>query len=117
MDYVRECFSANLKLRRAALGISQETLAELSGLSPGFIANLETGRSFPSSAVLLRIAGALKVEHWRLLEDPGKVEISYTKSELTLLWDRAKDLILGGSESVYRTPHGEKVPKSERKKP
>ncbi|HEY9054677.1 MAG TPA: helix-turn-helix transcriptional regulator [Rectinemataceae bacterium] len=113
MDYVRECFSANLKLRRAALGISQETLAELSGLSPGYIANLETGRSFPSTPVLLKIAGALKVEHWRLLVDPRKEEISYTRSELTVLWDRAKDLILGGKES----PYGDSGKEEDRKKP
>lgn len=101
MDYVRECLSANLKLRRAMLGLSQEGLAELSDLSPGYIANLETGRNYPSSDSLLKLAKALNVEHWRLLVDPRKDEIPYTKNELAMLLDKARDYILGDLTVKY----------------
>ena len=104
MDYVRECLSANLKLRRAMLGLSQEGLAELSCLSPGYIANLETGRNYPSSDSLLKLARALNVEHWRLLVDPRKDEVAYTRTELAMIFDRAKDYILGDLPVRYSAP-------------
>jgi transcriptional regulator with XRE-family HTH domain len=105
MDYVRECLSANLKLRRAAMGLSQEGLAELSGLSAGYIANLETGRNYPSSDSLLKLSQALRVEHWRLLVDPTKDETAYTRSELAMIFDKAKDYILGDLPVRYTAPH------------
>jgi transcriptional regulator with XRE-family HTH domain len=109
MDYVRECLSANLKLRRAMMDLSQADLAELSGLSPGYIANLETGRNYASSDSLLRLSQALKVEHWRLLVDPRKDEMSYTRTELSMILDKARDYILGElpakyTASKYSTP-------------
>ncbi|MCX7027787.1 MAG: helix-turn-helix transcriptional regulator [Spirochaetes bacterium] len=104
MDYVRECLSVNLKLRRAMMGLSQEGLAELSGLSAGYIANLETGRNYPSSGSLLKLSQALKVEHWRLLVDPEKDEIAYTRNELSMIFEKAKDLILGDLPAKYAAP-------------
>ena len=104
MDYVRECLSANLKLRRAMRGLSQEGLAELSGLSAGFIANLETGRNYASSESLLSLSQALNVEHWRLLADPTKDEVAYTRMELEMIFDRAKDYILGDLPVRYSGP-------------
>lgn len=95
MDYVRRCFATNLKNRRAMLRISQEELAEMSGISPGHIANMETGRSFPSSQYLLRLSEALKVDHWKLLMDPMKTEFPYSRDELSQIFDRAKEYIMG----------------------
>jgi transcriptional regulator with XRE-family HTH domain len=104
MDYVRECLSANLKLRRAMMGLSQEGLAELSGLSAGYIANLETGRNWPSSDSLLKLAQALKIDHSRLLVDPKKDEMAYTRTELAMIFDKAKDYILGDLPAKYSAP-------------
>ncbi len=77
MDYVRYCLSSNLRVRRAILGISQEELARRANLSSGFIANLETGRNFPSSKAILKIASAMKMEPWKLFIDPQKQEIYF----------------------------------------
>lgn len=81
MDYIRECFSSNLKIRRAILRLSQEDLAELSGVSAGYIANIETGRSFPSTKVWLKLSKAFHVEPSKLVENPEKAEASYSKEE------------------------------------
>lgn len=82
MDYVRYCFSYNLKIRRSALQMSQEQLARLAGVSPGFIANIETGRNFPSSLVILKIASALKVDPYKLFVDPLKKDLFFTREEV-----------------------------------
>jgi transcriptional regulator with XRE-family HTH domain len=104
MDYIRQCFSSNLKIRRTIMRLSQEDLAELSGVSAGYIANLETGRSFPSTRVLLKLSKAFRVEHWKLLMDPEKDEIAYTRDELSVIFDRAKSYILGDLPAPYRAP-------------
>lgn len=104
MDYIRECFSTNLKIRRAMMRISQEELADLSGVSAGYIANIETGRSFPSTTVLLKLSRALNVEHWKLLVDPRKDEIAYSKEEISQIFDRAKSYVLGELPNNYDSP-------------
>lgn len=104
MDYIRDCLAMNLKIRRAVMRISQEKLAELTGLSSGFIANMETGRSWPSSESLFKLSAALGVDHWKLLVDPKKDEVAYTKEELSMLLDRAKSYILGDLPPSYAAP-------------
>jgi len=83
------------------MGLSQEDLADLSGLSAGYVANLETGRSYPSSLSLLKLSQALRVEHWRLIVDPAKDEMAYTRTELSMIFDKAKDYILGYLPAKY----------------
>jgi len=104
MDYIRECLATNLKIRRAVMRLSQEELAELTGLSSGFIANMETGRSWPSSETLFKLSAALGVDHWKLLVDPKKEGVAYTKEELSMLLDRAKSYILGDLPPSYAAP-------------
>lgn len=86
------------------LGISQEELAEKAGISPGYVANIETGRSFPSTTVLLRLSAAFNVEHWKLLMDPQNDEINYSKEEISRIFDRAKEYVLGELPNNYSTP-------------
>jgi len=90
MDYIRECLATNLKIRRAVMRLSQEGLAELADLSPGFIANIETGRNWPSSDTVLRLSKALNIHHSKLFVDPKSDEIGYTREELSILIDRVK---------------------------
>lgn len=90
MEYIRDCLATNLKIRRAVMRLSQENLAELADLSAGFIANMETGRSWPSPETLFKLSKALKVDHWKLLVDPKKEDIGYTREELSLFIDRFK---------------------------
>lgn len=52
---------AALKAWRAERGVSQQELADLSGLSAGLIGLIETGRRQPGPANLISIARALGV--------------------------------------------------------
>jgi transcriptional regulator with XRE-family HTH domain len=49
------------------LGISQEKLAELAGVSAKMINSIEGGRTWVSDKTLLRLAEALRVEPFQLL--------------------------------------------------
>ena len=96
MDYIRECLARNLVMRRTFLHLSQEGLADRAGLSPGFIANLERGKSWVSPSSLGKLSRALDTEPWKLLQDPQINQKGYTKEELSMLWDRAKSEFFSG---------------------
>ncbi|MDR1250044.1 MAG: helix-turn-helix domain-containing protein [Treponema sp.] len=70
MGSIREIFARNLKINRRRCGLSQEKLAEKADVSTHYIAILEIARSFPTSAVLERIAGALDIEIYELFLVP-----------------------------------------------
>lgn len=57
-----KAFAAELKARRAVLGLNQEALAYEAGLNRTFIAKLELGTTSPSLTSLIRLAEGLKVE-------------------------------------------------------
>lgn len=84
--------------------LSQEGLAERSGLSPGFIANMETGRSWPSPETLLKLSKALNIEHDKLLADPKSIEFGYSREEVASIFDRAKEYALGVLPIQETTP-------------
>jgi len=54
---------------REKRGLTQESLAEKTKLSRGFIARLEMGRHDPSLTTLTRLAKALKVRVSELLDE------------------------------------------------
>lgn len=60
-------FAGNLRECRRALGLTQEQLAEVSGLSTNYIARLEIGTSTPSFATLIKLSKALRVNASDLL--------------------------------------------------
>ena len=53
---------ARMKLRRRALGLTQERLAEQVGLSPTYVAKLEAGDKAPSFGTIMDLANALELE-------------------------------------------------------
>ena len=64
----REQMAAKLKALRARQGLTQEQLAEKSGVSRTYLARLETGRQDPTLSTLEKLAQALGVKAGRLLE-------------------------------------------------
>ena len=70
MDRLRQILASNMKLTRKKLGYSQLKLAEECDASTSYIGEIEIGRKFPSSQMLLRIADALKIKPHRLFYDP-----------------------------------------------
>ena len=65
-------FSAELKARRAVLGINQEALAFASGVNRSFVARLETGSSSPSLTSLFRLAAGLETDPAELVSAIAK---------------------------------------------
>jgi transcriptional regulator with XRE-family HTH domain len=60
--------AARLKAIRERRGLTQEQLAEKSGVSRTYLARLETGRQDPTLSTLEKLAKALGVKVGRLLE-------------------------------------------------
>lgn len=66
LDYLK----LNIKHYRTLRKISQQELAEKSGFSTSFIADVELGRRLPSLKSLVKISDALSVETYLLLVNP-----------------------------------------------
>lgn len=65
MEICKE-FGKNVKKYRKALGISQEKLADLSGLHRTYISNVERGLRSISLGNIQKIANALEIEIYKL---------------------------------------------------
>jgi len=66
---ISKLFGSAVRARRTADGISQEKLAERSGLHPTYISMVERGVRNPTLDAANRIARALKVSLPSLIED------------------------------------------------
>jgi transcriptional regulator with XRE-family HTH domain len=64
---LRRILAANLKEQRKTLGLSQEKLAELAGVSWQTVNSIECHRTWVSDKTLERLADALKIETFQLL--------------------------------------------------
>ena len=69
---ISKLFGSAVRTRRTAAGISQEKLAERSGLHPTYISMVERGVRKPTLDVASRIAKALKVSLPLLIEEAQK---------------------------------------------
>jgi len=73
---VAEVFGATLRRIRTDRGLSQERVAELTGLSTNFVGEMERGLKAPGLAVIVRLARALGVSVQDLLADFTDMNIS-----------------------------------------
>jgi len=64
---LRRILAANIKVQRKMLGLSQEKLAEMAGLSWQTINSIECNRTWVSDKTLESLANALKIEGFQLL--------------------------------------------------
>ena len=86
VDQVQKVFIANIRKNRKVMGLSQMKLAELSDLSPSFIAEIESGKKFPSSASIEKIAKALSLRPYQFFlgeEDHRDVDTAMRITKLT----------------------------------
>jgi transcriptional regulator with XRE-family HTH domain len=67
---LRQILAANIKEQRKVLGISQEKLAEMAGLSWQTVNSIECLRTWVSDNTLETLAAALKIETFQLLMPP-----------------------------------------------
>jgi len=65
----RKIVGNNVRKIRTGLGLSQEELADLSGVHRTYISGVERGIRNPTVTILANIAGALKVKTSKLLEE------------------------------------------------
>jgi transcriptional regulator with XRE-family HTH domain len=70
MDDLRANLASNVKRLREARGVSQQRMAQLSGIPRPTWASLESGSANPTLAVLSRAAGALQVSIEELVGPP-----------------------------------------------
>jgi len=64
---LRRILAANLKEQRKTLGLSQEKLAEIAGISWQTVNSIECHRTWVSDKTLESLADALKIESYQLL--------------------------------------------------
>lgn len=69
MQTVAELFGSALRRVRRERGLSQEALAEATGLSANFVGEMERGLKAPGLVVVVRLARALGVSIHELLVD------------------------------------------------
>ena len=66
-------YTSNIRWLRTQQGMSQFELAEKADLSDKYISYIETGRQWGSIETLLKLANALGVEPFQLLQPNGTV--------------------------------------------
>jgi transcriptional regulator with XRE-family HTH domain len=86
---LRKTLSANIKKHRENLGITQEKLAEKTGISSNMINDIEGCRTWISDKTLVKLASALQVETYRLFMPPALTDNDIGKTALT---DLAQEL-------------------------
>lgn len=87
MTDLRKVLSANMKLHRKRLGLSQAKLAEMVDVSDNYIALLETGRRLPSISMLETLAQAMKIDILELLSTKQLKLISKKELKTKILAD------------------------------
>jgi len=102
MEKLQELLLINMKKARQELGYSQMRLAELCNLSTGFIADIETGKKFPSASSLQKIATALGMKPYQLFVDQEDIGLLEKHDLLTNLYKELKDRINSDLEEVIK---------------
>jgi len=72
---LRQILAINLKEHRKTLGLSQEKLAEIAGLSWQTINSIECHRTWVSDKTLENLAEALKIDTFQLLLPVENIDI------------------------------------------
>jgi transcriptional regulator with XRE-family HTH domain len=75
--------SKNLRAARTCRGLSQEALAQSSGLHRTYVGSIERGERNVTLLTLQRIASALEVDPLELLREPGQWPNQVALMELT----------------------------------
>lgn len=96
MGSLRNNLAFNIKLRRELKNMSQAKLAELIGVSPGYIGALETSRNWPGDKIAERLAHALGVQ------DPGELFTDPHRDKPTFEQLEVRRALENGMRSIAR---------------
>jgi len=80
MKKPRNAFGDELRSLRQKNGYSQSKLAKLSGITAGYISQLETGAKLPTPRVIRLLSGPLDIPSNRLLSKIGMIEMDFAKT-------------------------------------
>ena len=98
---LRKIMSANIKHYRAKMGLTQEKLAEIIGVSDQTINDIEGCRTWVSDKTIVKLARALKIEAYQLLFPQTEAEKLYPiKVPANILQD-LKDIIKDDLEKRF----------------
>jgi transcriptional regulator with XRE-family HTH domain len=86
---LRKTLSVNIKKQQELAGLTQEKLAEKTGISANMINDIEGCRTWISDKTLVKLSTALKIETYRLFIPLALSDIEIDK---TALLDLAQDL-------------------------
>jgi DNA-binding XRE family transcriptional regulator len=78
--HLYSCLGEVITSRRKRLKMSQEQLAETSGVDRSFISNVEGGRRNPSFGIVAHIAQGLKLRYSRLVAKCEQCQIEHGKT-------------------------------------
>jgi transcriptional regulator with XRE-family HTH domain len=97
LNEVRARFGAALRERRVRQHLTQEELAERSGLSYKFIGEVERGKGNPTLTTIASLADALSVNMSDLVTDaegsrPARVDYRITKHDLQVVREAAASI-------------------------
>ena len=71
MSNISKILGKRIRNYRTAIGVSQETLAELAGCHPTYIGQIERGEKNPTIESIEKIANALNISLSKLFEQLG----------------------------------------------
>lgn len=96
-EEIKLVLSKNIKLARTKLGFTQETLAEDSEISTGFLKDIESTRSGASLSTLITLCKSLNTTPNQILKDFFKESVDKSENilqKINLLDEYHKDAIL-----------------------
>jgi len=102
MNKVQELLVLNMKNARQRFGYSQMKLAEVCNLSTSFIAEIESGKKFPSSSSILKISEALGLKPYQLFLEKEEGSAVDKYKTLTELYKELKSVINGDLERTVK---------------
>lgn len=81
MNQFRALLAKNIKLARARMDLTQQELAERTGVSTNYLATIEIGGKFPSSETLEKLRAALNLKPYELFVKDDDIE-AFDRQEL-----------------------------------
>ena len=69
---VARLFSQRFKERRKALGLTQGQLFDRTGITAGYISQIDNGRANPTLDMVLKLAEAVELEAWAMLRPDAR---------------------------------------------
>ncbi|MDR2718663.1 MAG: helix-turn-helix transcriptional regulator [Treponema sp.] len=106
MRKIRDVLAENLKENRRLRGLTQEQLAEKTGISSHYVAMVETRKTFPKPEMLERFAKTFGIEPYQLFtveNDPNEPNERLHKKIVTEMKHMATDIKQIVKETVRET--------------